>query len=161
MQVHSGGSLQSTVFPSCFVPLPRFVPSGRKIPKVKMIRTYDLKRFRMLFLAGERCDPDTLIWAQQQLKVPVIDHWWQTETGWAIGANCVGLELLPVKPGSCTKPVPGFDILVLDAQGKDVPAGETGNIVVRLPLPPGCFTTLWKNDRILSRRIFRHIPGIT
>ena len=79
----------------------------------------------MLFLAGERCDPDTLIWAQQHLHVPVIDHWWQTETGWAIGANCAGLELLPVKPGSCTKPVPGYDIHVLDEQGTPSRPGET------------------------------------
>jgi propionyl-CoA synthetase len=128
-------------------------------PEGKKIRDYDLKTFRMLFLAGERCDPDTLIWAQQQLNIPVIDHWWQTETGWAIGANCVGLELLPVKPGSCTKPVPGFDIRVLDAQGKDVPAGETGNIVVRLPLPPGCFTTLWQNELDFVKTYFSAYPG--
>jgi len=128
-------------------------------PEGKEIRAYDLKSFRMLFLAGERCDPDTLIWAQQQLNIPVIDHWWQTETGWAIGANCVGLELLPVKPGSCTKPVPGFDVRVLDARGKDVPAGETGNIVVRLPLPPGCFTTLWQNELDFVKTYFSAYPG--
>jgi len=128
-------------------------------PGGTMIRDYDLKTFRMLFLAGERCDPDTLIWAQQQLKIPVIDHWWQTETGWAIGANCAGLELLPVKPGSCTKPVPGFDILVLDAQGNDVPTGETGNVVVRMPLPPGCFTTLWQNEMDFVKTYFSAYPG--
>jgi propionyl-CoA synthetase len=128
-------------------------------PEGKKIRAYDLKSFRMLFLAGERCDPDTLTWAQQQLNIPVIDHWWQTETGWAIGANCVGLELLPVKPGSCTKPVPGFDVRVLDARGKDVPAGETGNIVVRLPLPPGCFTTLWQNELDFVKTYFSAYPG--
>jgi propionyl-CoA synthetase len=128
-------------------------------PEGKKIRAYDLKSFRMLFLAGERCDPDTLTWAQQQLNIPVIDHWWQTETGWAIGANCVGLELLPVKPGSCTKPVPGFNVRVLDARGKDVPAGETGNIVVRLPLPPGCFTTLWQNELDFVKTYFSAYPG--
>ena len=90
-------------------------------PDGNLIKKYDLSAFRMLFLAGERCDPDTLVWAQQHLNVPVIDHWWQTETGWAIGANCAGLELLPVKPGSCTKPVPGYDVHVLDAQGAEVP----------------------------------------
>jgi propionyl-CoA synthetase len=139
--------------PTAFRAIRKEDPEGEKI------RKYDLKKFRMLYLAGERCDPDTLIWAQQQLRVPVIDHWWQTETGWAIGANCVGLELLPVKPGSCTKPVPGFDILVLDAQGKDVPPGETGNIVVRLPLPPGCFTTLWQNETDFVKTYFSAYPG--
>jgi propionyl-CoA synthetase len=139
--------------PTAFRAIRKEDPEGEKI------RAYDLKTFRMLFLAGERCDPDTLIWAQQQLKIPVIDHWWQTETGWAIGANCVGLELLPVRPGSCTKPVPGFDIRVLDAQGKDVPAGETGNIVVRLPLPPGCFTTLWQNELDFVKTYFSAYPG--
>jgi propionyl-CoA synthetase len=139
--------------PTAFRAIRKEDPGGEKI------RAYDLKSFRMLFLAGERCDPDTLIWAQQQLNIPVIDHWWQTETGWAIGANCAGLELLPVKPGSCTKPVPGFDIRVLDARGKDVPAGETGNIVVRLPLPPGCFTTLWQNELDFVKTYFSAYPG--
>ena len=128
-------------------------------PQGEYIKKYNLTKFRMLFLAGERCDPDTLLWAQQQLKVPVIDHWWQTETGWAIGANCAGLELLPVQPGSCTKPVPGFDVHVLDIKGNDLPAGETGNIVVRLPLPPGCFTTLWQNDDDFIRTYFSAYPG--
>ena len=139
--------------PTAFRAIRKEDPEGEKI------RAYDLTKFRMLFLAGERCDPDTLIWAQQQLRVPVIDHWWQTETGWAIGANCVGLELLPVKPGSCTKPVPGFDILVLDTQGKEVPPGETGNIVVRLPLPPGCFTSLWQNELDFVKTYFSVYPG--
>ena len=128
-------------------------------PEGQLIRKYDLSPLRMLFLAGERCDPDTLVWAQDQLKIPVIDHWWQTESGWAIGGNCAGLELLPVKPGSCTKPIPGYDIRVLDAQGGDVPAGETGNVVVRLPLPPGCFTTLWQNDADFVRTYFSAYPG--
>ncbi|RPI40303.1 MAG: propionyl-CoA synthetase [Methanoregulaceae archaeon] len=128
-------------------------------PEGKHIRKYDLSGFRMLFLAGERCDPDTLHWAEEQLKVPVIDHWWQTETGWAIGANCAGLELLPVRPGSCTRPVPGYDVRVLDAQGRDTPVGETGNIVVKLPLPPGCFTTLYKNDADYVKTYFSAYPG--
>ncbi|PYV39788.1 MAG: propionyl-CoA synthetase, partial [Acidobacteria bacterium] len=110
------------------------------------IRKYDLSGFRTLFLAGERCDPDTLLWAQRQLKVPVIDHWWQTETGWPIGANCVGLGMLPVKPGSCTKAVPGYDVRVLGGDGQEMPAGQIGNIVIKLPLPPGCLPTLWNND---------------
>jgi propionyl-CoA synthetase len=128
-------------------------------PEGHYIKKYDLRTLRMLFLAGERCDPDTLIWAQNHLKVPVIDHWWQTETGWAIGGNCAGLELLPVKPGSCTKPVPGYNIHVLDAKGGEVPAGETGNVVVRLPLPPGCFTTLWQNDKDFVSTYFSAFPG--
>ena len=119
----------------------------REDPNGDLIRKYHRSGFRMLFLAGERCDPDTLLWAEKHLAVPVIDHWWQTETGWAIGGNPVGLEMLPVKPGSCTKPVPGYDIHVLDNSGRDLPPGQIGNIVVRLPLPPGCFPTLWKNDR--------------
>jgi propionyl-CoA synthetase len=119
----------------------------REDPDGDFIRKYPRSGFRMLFLAGERCDPDTLLWAEKHLGVPVIDHWWQTETGWAIGGNPVGLEMLPVKPGSCTKPVPGYDIHVLDNTGQDLPPGQIGNIVVKLPLPPGCFPTLWKNDR--------------
>lgn len=128
-------------------------------PDGSYIRRYDLSSLRTLFLAGERCDPDTLLWAEEKLNVPVIDHWWQTETGWAIGANCAGLELLPVKPGSCTKPVPGYRIEVLDSEGRSVPAGVTGNVVVRLPLPPGCFTTLWKNDADFVTTYFSAYPG--
>ena len=128
-------------------------------PGGEYIKKYNLSGFRMLFLAGERCDPDTLHWAEAQLHVPVIDHWWQTETGWAIGANCAGLELLPVRPGSCTKPVPGYDVRVLDASGKPVVPGETGNIVVKLPLPPGCFTTLYNNDADYVKTYFSAYPG--
>jgi propionyl-CoA synthetase len=113
----------------------------------------------MLFLAGERCDPDTLLWAQSRLGVPIIDHWWQTETGWSIGANCAGLELLPVKPGSCTKPVPGYDVHVLDADSREVSRGETGNVVVKLPLPPGCFVTLYHNDADFVKTYFTAYPG--
>ncbi len=128
-------------------------------PHGTYIKKYDLSGFRTLFLAGERCDPDTLLWAREQLGVPVIDHWWQTETGWAIGANCVGLEMLPVKPGSCTKPVPGYDISVLDAEGKNARVGETGNVVVKMPLPPGCFTTLWNNDSDFVKTYFSAYHG--
>jgi propionyl-CoA synthetase len=131
----------------------------REDPDGKYQAKYNLSTFRMLFLAGERCDPDTLVWAEEKLGVPVIDHWWQTETGWAIGANCAGLELLPIKPGSCTKPVPGYDIRVLDTRGDPVPNKETGNVVVQLPLPPGCFTTLWKNDADYIRTYFSAYPG--
>ncbi len=118
----------------------------REDPHGYFLRDHDLGGFHTLFLAGERCDPDTLLWAQEQLQVPVIDHWWQTETGWPIGANCVGLGMLPVKPGSCTKPVPGYDVRVLDDSGLEVEANQMGNITVKMPLPPGCLPTLWNND---------------
>ncbi|MCF7551489.1 propionyl-CoA synthetase [Pseudonocardia sp. WMMC193] len=109
-------------------------------------RKYDLSRLRYLFLAGERLDPETYRWASALLDIPVIDHWWQTETGWPIVADPVGIEQLPVKPGSPTKPLPGWDVQILDANGKPVPAGEDGAIVVKLPLPPGAFPTLWNDD---------------
>ena len=126
--------------PTAFRAIRREDPNGDQINK------YDMGSFRTLFLAGERCDPDTLLWAQKQLSVPVIDHWWQTETGWPVGANCVGLGILPVKPGSCTKAVPGYDVHVLDEKGDKVKTGQTGNIAIKLPLPPGCLPTLWNND---------------
>ena len=107
---------------------------------------YDLSRLRHLFAAGERLDPATLDWAAAALDVPVIDHWWQTETGWAICANPVGLEELPVKPGSPTVPVPGFAVRILDGSGAEVPAGTEGNIALELPLPPGTLRTLWGSD---------------
>jgi len=116
-------------------------------PEGKLISQHDLSQFRTLFLAGERCDPDTLHWAEQKLKVPVIDHWWQTETGWPMGANCLGIEPLPVKAGSPTKAVPGYDIQVLDEDGDQVSPGEIGNISVKLPLPPGTLPTLWQNEQ--------------
>ncbi len=139
--------------PTAFRAIRKEDPDGSQIGK------YDLSGFRMLFLAGERCDPDTLLWAQSRLGVPIIDHWWQTETGWSIGANCAGLELLPVKPGSCTKPVPGYDVHVLDAEGREVPRGETGNVVVKLPLPPGCFVTLYHNDADFVKTYFTAYRG--
>ncbi len=110
------------------------------------VKRYDLSHLKALFLAGERCDPDTLEWAREMLGVPVIDHWWQTETGWPIAANCIGLEQLPIKPGSPTCAVPGYDVRVLDNDGSEVPDGEIGSIMIRLPLPPGNLTTLWHND---------------
>jgi propionyl-CoA synthetase len=116
-------------------------------PNAEYLQKYDLSHYRALFLAGERCDPDTLNWAQQILKVPVVDHWWQTETGWAIAANCLGIEAMPVKPGSPTVPVPGYDVQVLDDNGHAVAAGDIGRIMIKLPLPPGCLPTLWQNDR--------------
>ena len=118
----------------------------RDDPNADYLKKYDLSHFRTLFLAGERTDPDTLAWAETILGVPVIDHWWQTETGWAVAANCVGLGRLPVKPGSPTKPVPGFDVRVLDDDSQPVEAGKIGTFAIKLPLPPGCLPTLWKND---------------
>lgn len=131
----------------------------REDPDARYLKKYDLSSLRMLFLAGERCDPDTLHWAEEQLKVPVIDHWWQTETGWAIGANCAGIELLPVRAGSCTKAVPGYDVQVFDTEGRPVPQGQNGNIVIRSPLPPGCLMTLWQNDADFIRTYFSTYPG--
>jgi len=125
----------------------------------EFIKKYDLSNFRTLFLAGERCDPDTLHWAEDQLGVPVIDHWWQTETGWAIAANCMGIEQFPVRPGSPTKAVPGYDVQVLNEAGKQLPAGEMGNIVIKLPLPPGCMQTLWHNEDRFKSAYLTTYPG--
>ena len=115
-------------------------------PQGGLIKNYDLSGFKALFLAGERADPDTLHWAEGHLGVPVIDHWWQTETAWAIAANPMGLGLLPTKYGSPGVPMPGYEIDVLDEDGKKLPAGELGAICVKLPLPPACLPTLWRND---------------
>ena len=123
------------------------------------LRKYDLGNFRTLFLAGERCDPDTLKWAERKLGVPVIDHWWQTETGWPVGANFAGLGLFPVKPGSCGKAVPGYDVRVLDDEGTEVSDNQIGNIVIKLPLPPGCLPTLWNNDAGYVESYMGSYPG--
>ena len=131
----------------------------REDPEAGHVKKYRMKSFRTLFLAGERCDPETLKWAEDALHVPVIDHWLQTETGWAIGGNCVGLGQLPVRPGSCTKPMPGYDIRVLDSKGRKVPPGRQGNIVVKIPLPPGCLNTLWQNDADFVSTYFSTYPG--
>jgi propionyl-CoA synthetase len=131
----------------------------RDDPKGDYIRKYDRANFRTLFLAGERCDPDTLHWAEQQLNVPVIDHWWQTETGWAIAANCLGIEQFRVKPGSATKPVPGYDVQVLDPDAKQVAAGTIGSITIRLPLPPGSLPTMWHNDEGYKKYYLDPYPG--
>ncbi|MFG1301152.1 propionyl-CoA synthetase [Xanthobacter sp. V3C-3] len=119
----------------------------------------DMSAFRTLFLAGERADPDTVIWAQQQLNVPVVDHWWQTETGWAIAANPVGLGLLPVKVGSPTVPMPGYDVQIVDEAAKPVPPSTMGSIVVKLPLPPGCLPTLWQQDDRFAESYLAEYPG--
>ncbi|NQV22441.1 MAG: AMP-binding protein, partial [Rhodospirillales bacterium] len=131
----------------------------REDPKGEFLKKYDLKDFETLFLAGERADPDTIQWAEDQLKVPVLDHWWQTETGWPALANCVGLGTLPVKHGSPTKPVPGYDIRVLDESCNQVKAGDIGAISIKLPLPPGCLPTLWHNDDGYISSYLTEYPG--
>ena len=128
-------------------------------PNAEYLQKYDLGGFRALFLAGERCDPDTLTWAEKILQVPVIDHWWQTETGWAIAANCLGIEHLPVKPGSPTRAVPGYDVQVLDPTGQPLEAGNMGSIAIKLPLPPGCLPTLWQNDARYQSSYLSAYPG--
>jgi propionyl-CoA synthetase len=128
-------------------------------PDGKHIRQYDLSSLRTLFLAGERADPDTVKWAEQQLKVPVVDHWWQTETGWSIAANPVGLGLLPVKHGSPSVPMPGYEIHVLDEGQHEVKRGELGAICVKLPLPPSCLPTLWNADDRFRKSYLSHYPG--
>jgi propionyl-CoA synthetase len=128
-------------------------------PQGALIANYDLSNLRTLFLAGERADPDTVRWAEHCLGIPVIDHWWQTETGWAIVANPIGLGALPVKPGSPTVPMPGYDIHILDDEGHDVDRGKLGNIVVKLPLPPGCLPTLWNAEDRFGPSYLNHFPG--
>ncbi|WP_037317409.1 propionyl-CoA synthetase [Amycolatopsis orientalis] len=115
-------------------------------PDADEMKKYQLGGFKTLFMAGERLDPETYHWAHEKLGVPVIDHWWQTETGWPIAANPRGLEPMPVKPGSATKPVPGWDVRILDQAGEPLPAGKEGAIAIRLPLPPGSLPTLWQDD---------------
>lgn len=128
-------------------------------PEGKFIRQYDLSKFRTLFLAGERADPPTVEWAEQQLKVPVIDHWWQTETGWCIAGNPVGLGMLPVKHGSPTVPMPGYQVDVVDEAAKPVGPNTMGSIVIRLPMPPGCLPTLWNQDSRFKEAYLSEFPG--
>ena len=128
-------------------------------PTGSLISNYDLSHLRTLFLAGERADPDTVTWAEHALGIPVIDHWWQTETGWAITGNPIGLGALPVKPGSSTVPMPGYDIHILSDEGHPVPQGTLGNIVVKLPLPPGCLPALWNADERFGPSYTDEFPG--
>ena len=128
-------------------------------PNGELIKDYDLSGLRTLFLAGERCDPDTLHWAEDKLGIPVIDHWWQTETGWSIAANCVGIERLPVKAGSVGPAAPGWDVRTLDANGNDVAAGEVGAIACKLPLPPGTLTGLWQAEDRFRDAYLTTFPG--
>ena len=139
--------------PTAFRAIKREDPEGRHM------RAHDLSRFRLLFLAGERCDPDTLLWARDRLGVPVIDHWWQTELGWPAIANCAGLGMLPIKPGSPTRPVPGYDIRVLTDAGHEAEPNQIGKIVIKLPLPPGALPTLWHNDEGFKKSYLVQHPG--
>jgi propionyl-CoA synthetase len=145
----------STLFtaPTAFRAIRQQDPDGSHIGR------HDLTGLRALFLAGERCDPDTLRWAEEKLGIPVIDHWWQTETGWPIAANCLGIERLPVVPGSPTRPVPGWDLHVLDGEGTERPAGEIGALAVRLPMPPGASPTLWNADERFREAYLDTFPG--
>ncbi len=128
-------------------------------PEGEAIDRHDLSGLRSLFLAGERCDPSTLDWAERRLGIPVIDHWWQTETGWPVAANCLGIKRLPVRPGSPTRAVPGYDVRVLDDHGRELPDGEIGAIVIRLPLPPGCLSTLWGAEQRFVDAYLKRFPG--
>ncbi|MEX2622398.1 MAG: propionyl-CoA synthetase [Acidimicrobiia bacterium] len=139
--------------PTAFRAIKREDPGGIHL------RRYDVSSLRQLFLAGERLDPATLTWAGDLLGIPVIDHWWQTETGWPAAANCVGLGLLPTKPGSPTKPVPGYRIEVVDDEGNALSPNEEGNIVIRLPLPPGTLVTLWNADDRYVASYLERFPG--
>ena len=128
-------------------------------PKGEFIGKYDLSKFRTLFLAGERADPDTIKWAENLLKVPVIDHWWQTETGWCIAGNPMGLGMLPVKHGSPTVPMPGYQVDVVDEASKPLPANKMGSIVIKLPMPPACLPTLWQQDERFKESYLNEFPG--
>ncbi len=139
--------------PTAFRAIKREDPSG------KLVKEYDLSHLKALFLAGERSDPDTLRWAEDHLSVPVVDHWWQTETGWSIVANCLGIEQLPIKHGSSTKPVPGWDLRVLNDAGDQNKPGEIGALVAKLPLPPGTLLTLWNADERYQESYLEEFPG--
>ena len=128
-------------------------------PKGELLQKYNLQHFRALFLAGERCDPDTLYWAEEKLSVPVIDHWWQTETGWAIASNCLGIEKLPTKAGSPTHAVPSYDVRILSDSGAELPRGEMGAICIKLPLPPSTLPSLWKADDRFIDSYLSNFPG--
>ncbi len=131
----------------------------REDPRGELIADYDLSSLHALFLAGERCDPDTLNWATEKLAIPVIDHWWQTETGWPICGNPIGIEQLPIKVGSAGVPMPGYDVQVLDPVGRQVAAGEIGSVVIKLPLPPGTLPTLWQKDDLFIQKYLAQYDG--
>ena len=131
----------------------------REDPDATFLKSYDISAFKALFLAGERADPDTMAWAQDHLNVPIVDHWWQTETGWSITGNFLGLGALPIKFGSSTKPAPGFKLEVLDEKATPLPPGEIGALSIKLPMPPGCLPTLWQNDEGYISSYLKDFPG--
>ena len=131
----------------------------REDPDATFLKSYDINAFKALFLAGERADPDTMAWAQDHLNVPIVDHWWQTETGWSITGNFLGLGALPIKFGSSTKPAPGFKLEVLDEKATPLPPGEIGALSIKLPMPPGCLPTLWQNDEGYISSYLKDFPG--
>jgi len=131
----------------------------RDDPRGEFVSKYDLSGFKYLFLAGERLDPDTYHWAHDLLNKPVIDHWWQTETGWPITANCIGIEPFPIKPGSSTRPVPGFAVTILDSNGSQVGPKTTGLVTIKLPLPPGALSSLWQADQRFQESYLKVYPG--
>ena len=139
--------------PTAFRAIKRADPQGLRV------KDYDLSCLKTLFLAGERADPDTIKWAEKHLGIPVVDHWWQTETGWAIASNPVGIEMLPVKLGSPSVAMPGYDIRILDDGGHEVPRGTLGSIAVKLPLPPGTLPTLWNADQLYFDKYLQEFPG--
>ena len=131
----------------------------RDDPDCRLLAGRDIGSLRAVFLAGERADSDTVQWVAQHLRRSVVDHWWQTETGWPIAANCLGLEELPVKPGSANLPVPGYDLQILDESGRELPRGRFGAITLRLPLPPGCLPTLWQDEAGFVKSYLSRYPG--
>lgn len=139
--------------PTAFRAIKKDDPAGEHVKK------YDLSGFKYLFLAGERLDPDTYHWAHNLLRKPVIDHWWQTETGWPITANCLGIEDFPIKPGSSTKPVPGYNVQILDPNGKVLGPNQEGLVAIKLPLPPGTLPTLWNDDQRFLDSYLKPFPG--
>lgn len=139
--------------PTAFRAIKKEDPEGTYLAK------YDLSCMDALFLAGERCDPDTLFWARDKLHKPVVDHWWQTETGWAIAANPLGVQAMEVKPGSPTVAMPGYDVRILSDDGAEMPDGEMGDMVIKLPMPPACLPTLWNNDRGFTESYLTRFPG--
>jgi propionyl-CoA synthetase len=147
------GAVALFTAPTAFRAIKKEDPDGKFIAKA------DLSKFRTLFLAGERADPPTVEWAENHLKVPVIDHWWQTETGWCIAGNPIGLGQLPVKHGSPTKPMPGYQVDVVDESAKPVAAGKMGSIVIKLPMPPACLPTLWEQDERFRESYLVEFPG--
>jgi propionyl-CoA synthetase len=155
----SGKSYQTIRLNLYLQPLLLLGQLRRKIPEGKFFSKYDLSSFESLFLAGERADPDTIKWAENLLKVPVIDHWWQTETSWAISSNCTGIEMMETKYGSACKAVPGYDVKIIKPDQTLAKPNEMGDIVVKLPLPPGTFPTLWNADQRYKENYMTNYEG--